>query len=435
LKVHLKALGCRLNEAELEHWSQQFQASGHKICSDQDEPDLLVLNTCSVTAAAGRKSRQLIRRLHRDNPTAKLVITGCHASLNAEETADQLGVDLVVSNAQKDNLASIAQQELSLPSMPLSATEPGDIALYSRGRHRAFIKVQDGCRYRCTYCIVTLARGEERSQTITDIVADIRRFHDQGILEAVLTGVHIGGYGSDTGSSLSNLIQAILNDTDIPRLRLASVEPWDLPEDFFKLFNNPRLMPHMHLPLQSGSDSVLRRMARRCKTVNFSTLVDKAHDAVADFNITTDVIAGFPGETESEWEETMRFVEAQKFGRLHIFPFSSRQGTKAAGLPDQISKAVKRQRCKALASLDERARQRSMSRLLDTTQEVLWEKPSPAEADDRVTYSGYTPNYQRVQTTVSKDTRLEYRIAPVFLSDFDPQAQMLCGKIKKPLVV
>ena len=211
----------------------------------------------------------MIRRLHRDNPTAKLVITGCHASLNAEETADQLGVDLVVSNDQKDNLASIAQLKLSLPSMPLSATEPGDIALYSRGRHRAFIKVQDGCRYRCTYCIVTLARGEEQSRKITDIVTDIQRFHDQGIQEAVLTGVHVGGYGSDTGSSLSNLIQAILNDTDIPRLRLASVEPWDLPEDFFKLFNNPRLMPHMHLPLQSGSDSVLRRMRDAAKRLIF----------------------------------------------------------------------------------------------------------------------------------------------------------------------
>ncbi len=430
MKVHLKALGCRLNEAELEHWSQQFQSSGHKICSDQDEPDLLVLNTCSVTAAAGRKSRQLIRRLHRDNPTAKLIITGCHASLNAQETADQLGVDLVVSNDQKDNLASIAQQELSLPSMPLSATEPGDIALYSHGRHRAFIKVQDGCRYRCTYCIVTLARGEERSRKITDIIADIQRFHDQGIQEAVLTGVHVGGYGSDTGSSLSNLIQAILNDTDIPRLRLASVEPWDLPEDFFKLFNNPRLMPHIHLPLQSGSDSVLRRMARRCKTVDFSTLVDKAHNAVANFNITTDVIAGFPGETESEWEETMRFVEAQNFGRLHIFPFSSRQGTKAAGLPNQISKAVKQQRCKALAALDSQARQRSMSRLLDTTQEVLWEKPTPAVPEGMATYSGYTPNYHRVHTSVSKNTPLEYSITPVFLSSIDQPGQVLIGKFK-----
>ncbi len=429
MKIHLKALGCRLNEAELEHWSQQFQSNGHEICLQQAEADLLVLNTCSVTAKAGHKSRQLLRRLHRDNPTAKLVVTGCHASLNAKEIADQLGVDLLVPNDQKDNLANIAQQELSLPSMPLSATEPGDIALYSRGRHRAFIKIQDGCRYRCTYCIVTLARGEERSRSMTDIITDIQHFHNQGIQEVVLTGVHVGGYGSDTGSNLSNLIQAILNDTDIPRLRLASVEPWDLPQNFFKLFSNPRLMPHIHLPLQSGSDSVLRRMARRCKTADFSALVNKARSISADFNVTTDVIVGFPGETEIEWEETMRFVENQNFGSLHIFPFSPRQGTKAAKLPHQISKAVKQRRCKALASLGEQARRRSMARLLNTTQKVLWEKPSQSERDGIVTYSGYTPNYHRVQANVSKNTLLEYRITSVLLSGFHQQEPVLLGKI------
>jgi threonylcarbamoyladenosine tRNA methylthiotransferase MtaB len=429
LKVHLKALGCRLNEAELEQWSQQFQANGHEICPLGVNADLLVLNTCSVTAEAGRKSRQLIRRFYRDNPTAKLVVTGCHASLNTEETAAQLGVDLLVPNNNKDHLVKISQQELSLPSMPINATEPGNIALYSRGRHRAFIKVQDGCRYRCTYCIVTLARGEERSRSITDIIADIQRFHDQGIQEAILTGVHVGGYGSDTNSSLFNLIQAILDDTDIPRLRLASVEPWDLPKNFFSLFANPRLMPHMHLPLQSGSDSVLRRMARRCKTSEFSTLIHMAHDAVSDFNITTDVIAGFPGETEQEWEETMRFVELQSFGHLHIFPYSARQGTKAATLPNQISKSVKQQRCKALASLSHQAQQQSMQRLVGSTQKILWESSTTSESDEMITYSGYTPNYHRAQITVSKNTKLAYQVRSTFLTDVDPQKPVLYGNI------
>lgn len=429
MKVHLKALGCRLNEAELEQWSQQFQEDGHKICLNSAEADLVVLNTCSVTAQAGRKSRQLIRRLHRENPVAKLVITGCHATLNTQETAAQLGVDLVIRNDQKDALASITQRELALPTMPLSATEPGDIALYTRGRHRAFIKVQDGCRYRCTYCIVTLARGEERSRSSVDIVADIRRFHEQGIQEAVLTGVHVGGYGSDTGDSLFELIQAILNDTDIPRLRLASVEPWDLPENFFRLFDNPRLMPHIHLPLQSGSDSVLRRMARRCKTAEFATLIDKARGAAENFNITTDVIVGFPGETESEWRQTMEFVQAQNFGRLHIFPFSPRMGTKAAGLPDQISKTEQQQRCGALAELGAQATQHSMDQLLGTRQEILWEKPSPADVDGTVRFSGYTPNYQRVQTRVCATAGLEYHITPATITDLDQEEQVLHGKV------
>jgi threonylcarbamoyladenosine tRNA methylthiotransferase MtaB len=428
LKVHLKALGCRLNEAELEQWSQQFQVNGHEICPLSVDADLLVLNTCSVTAEAGRKSRQLIRRFHRDNPAAKLVVTGCHASLNTEETAAQLGVDLLIPNNKKDHLAQISQQELSLPSMPINATAPGNIALYSRGRHRAFIKVQDGCRYRCTYCIVTLARGEERSRSITDIITDIRRFHDQGIQEAILTGVHVGGYGSDTNSSLFNLIQAILNDTDIPRLRLASVEPWDLPKNFFSLFANPRLMPHMHLPLQSGSDSVLKRMARRCKTSEFSTLTHTARDAVSDFNITTDLIAGFPGETEQEWEETIRFVESQNFGRLHIFPYSPRQGTKAATLPHQISKSVKQQRCKALALLGHQIQQRSMQQLVGSTQKILWESSTASESDEMITYSGYTPNYHRAQITVNKNTKLAYQVSSTFLTDLDHQKLVLYGK-------
>jgi threonylcarbamoyladenosine tRNA methylthiotransferase MtaB len=430
LNVYLKALGCRLNEAELEQWSQQFQSYGYTICRHQEDADLLVLNTCSVTSAAGRKSRQLVRRLHRDNPTARFVVTGCHASLNAEETADQLGVDLVIPNDQKDQLVNITKQELALPTMPLSATEPDDIALYSRGRHRAFVKVQDGCRYRCTYCIVTLARGEEHSRSIADIIADIQRFHEQGINEAVLTGVHVGGYGSDTGSSLFELIKAILNDTDIPRLRLASVEPWDLPENFFSLFDNLRLMPHMHLPLQSGCDSVLKRMARRCKTTKFAALVDKARSAVTGFNITTDVIAGFPGETDAEWAQTLRFVEEQHFGRLHIFPYSPRLGTKAAGLPNQINKTLKQERCKALASLDMQARLRSLNALVGTDQEVLWEKPSPAKTTEMVTYSGYTPNYQRVQTTVNEATRLEYCITPTLLTRLDRDGEALCGEIR-----
>ncbi|HFD86478.1 MAG TPA: MiaB/RimO family radical SAM methylthiotransferase, partial [Gammaproteobacteria bacterium] len=308
MKVHLKALGCRLNEAELEQWSQQFQAEGYTISRVESDADLVVLNTCAVTNEASRKSRYLINRLHRENPTAKLVVTGCHASLEPEQVADTLGVDLVIRNDQKSQLPTIARDQLDLPTMPLSATEPDDIALYSRGRHRAFIKVQDGCRYRCTFCIVTIARGEEQSRCIEEITAEIRRFHDSGIQEVVLTGVHVGGYGSDTGTDLFTLVQAILNETDIPRIRFASVEPWDLPDNFFDLFRNTRVMPHMHLPLQSGSDTILRRMARRCKTAEFRRLADRAREAVSGFNITSDIIVGFPGETSKEWEQTLQFA-------------------------------------------------------------------------------------------------------------------------------
>jgi threonylcarbamoyladenosine tRNA methylthiotransferase MtaB len=265
-------------------------------------------------------------------------------------------------------------------------------ALLLRGRHRAFIKVQDGCRYRCTYCIVTLARGEERSREIDDIVAEIDRLHDQGIREIALTGVHVGGYGSDIDSSLYALLNEILARTAMPRIRLASVEPWDLPGHFFDLFEDARLMPHMHLPLQSGSDSVLRRMARRCKTREFARLVDTARNRVERFNVTTDLIVGFPGETEQEWRQTLEFVENVGFGHMHIFPFSPRAGTKAARLPDPVDGATRKARSAEMHALAAELKQRELRRHVGFGADVLWEQRLGEDGP----WLGYTPHYHKI---------------------------------------
>ncbi len=389
MKVFFQALGCRLNEAELEAWSSQFRQRGFGLAEDAASADLLILNTCSVTGEADRKSRQQIRRLHRDNPASKLVVTGCYASLQADRVRAELGVDLVVSNRRKDGLVEEVVEALSLE--PQLADVAAENSLFARGRHRAFVKVQDGCRYRCSYCIVTLARGEERSRPVDDIVDEIDRHHRQGVQEAVIAGVHVGGYGSDIGSSLYELLNELLDRTEIPRLRLASVEPWDLPKHFFGLFENTRLMPHMHLPLQSGSDSVLRRMSRRCKTAEFERLVDRARTAIPLFNVTTDLIVGFPGETDEEWQQTLRFVERVGFGHMHIFTFSPREGTKAATLPDPVPDAVKRDRSREMHELAARMKRRELERHLGQVQEVLWERCSESG-----TWSGYTPYYHRI---------------------------------------
>ena len=240
MQIHLKALGCRLNEAEIENWAADFQSQGHNLTEQPDNADLIVINTCAVTNEAVKKSRQLIRRSHRNNPKAKLVVSGCYASLNPELEKDIPAIDMLVANHDKDKLVERINHELALEAMPGIATEPEEAALFKRGRNRAFIKIQDGCRYRCTFCIVTVARGTERSIKLRDITTQINKLHDQGIKEVVLTGVHVGGYGSDIGSDLYSLINTILLDTDIPRLRLASIEPWDLPDNFFNLFENPR---------------------------------------------------------------------------------------------------------------------------------------------------------------------------------------------------
>lgn len=408
MRVNLKALGCRLNEAELETWARQLQREGHRIVDDSEEADLVVLNSCAVTQEAVRKSRHLIRRAARENPKAKLVLSGCYATLNREE-AEGLGVDLVVANENKAKLIDIAKDELDLPVMPAFSTDPGESALFRLGRQRAFVKVQDGCRYRCTFCIVTVARGEERSRSIDEIVAEIDDLHAQGVQEAVLTGVHLGGYGSDLGYGLDRLIRAVLERTDIPRLRLGSLEPWDLPDSFSELFENPRFMPHLHLPLQSGADSVLKRMARRCKTADFARLVGRLRKDVPDINITTDVIVGFPGETEAEWQESLAFIESIELGHIHIFAYSPRSGTKAAEMPSHVPAELKKARSRALHELSERLKRANFERFLGREFPVLWETEKAA-SDDVPEVFGYTPNYLRVAARAEAKQSLANRI-------------------------
>ncbi len=412
MQIHLRTLGCRLNEAELETWAQGFQKAGHNITRSANQADLIVINSCAVTQDAARKSRQLIRRIHRDNPTAKLVVSGCYATLSQDEAAELMGVDLVVSNQEKNQLVDKTLSELNLASMPAMAIEPGEISLFSRGRQRAFVKVQDGCRYRCTFCIVTVARGEEQSRPVKTIVDEINHLAGQGIKEIILTGVHLGGYGADINSHLSELLQCILAETDIPRIRLGSLEPWDLPENFFRLFENQRLMPHLHLPLQSGSDTVLRRMARRCKTEEFRKIAHQARNQIPYFNLTTDIIIGFPGETEQEWQESYDFIEQTGFGHIHIFTYSPRHGTRAATLPNQVSNKIKKQRSQQLHQLAENMKTEFQQQNLGINFPVLWEGQTELQQDGRIKTFGYTPNYLRVATFRSSKHSLENQIVP-----------------------
>jgi threonylcarbamoyladenosine tRNA methylthiotransferase MtaB len=428
--INFQALGCRLNEAELETWANQFMQLGHQVTTDAAEADLVVFNSCAVTAQADRKSRQQIARLQRRNPAASLVVTGCHASLNPEAVKSTLGVDLVVDNHSKEQLV---EQALDLVGDSGNAVT-GQIvespnALLMRGRHRGFIKIQDGCRYRCTYCIVTIARGDERSRSEKDILEEINRLHQQGVQEIALTGVHVGGYGSDIESSLFHLLTLILEHSDIPRIRLASVEPWDLGPNFFELFDNPRLMPHMHLPIQSGSDTVLRRMARRCKTVEFARLVEQAREAIPLFNVTTDLIAGFPGETDEEWRQTMDFIASVGFGHMHIFPFSARAGTKAARLPEQVDGAIRKARSREMHALAAELKQHELSRHIGTQVEVLWEQQINADTGQWI---GYTPHYHKI---ISADSSIcAASISRVNVDSLSDDSTMLANSARQAQV-
>ncbi len=415
MKVHLKTLGCRLNEAELETWAQAFQKYGHQVTRQAETANLIVINSCAVTQDAARKSRHLIRKVHRENPSAKLVVSGCYATLNQQEAEALLGVDMVVGNKDKDQLVDKALSELNLDTMPTMSTEPGAISLFTRGRQRAFVKVQDGCRYRCTFCIVTVARGDEKSRTVQEVVDEINALHQQNINEIILTGVHLGGYGSDLETNLTDLIKAILSQTDVPRIRLGSLEPWELNNEFYQLFENPRIMPHLHLPLQSGSDSVLRRMARRCKTEEFAAIVARLRQHNPHFNITTDIIVGFPGETEEEWQESIKFIQQVSFGHIHIFSYSPREGTKAATLSNPVPEPIKKHRSQQLHQLGEDMRLKLYRDNLGMTYPVLWEGYSEPVGTEMQRVFGYTPNYLKVGCDISNDVILKNKTIPATL--------------------
>ena len=389
-----------------------------------EDADLIVVNTCAVTCEAAKKSRQLIRRIRRSNKQSKLVVSGCYSSLHPDAVKQLPGIDLVVDNQDKDRLTDIVTQRLDLKTMPNATTEPGTTALFSRGRNRAFIKIQDGCRHRCAFCVVTLARGAERSRTIRQIVEEINALHSYQIQEAVLTGVHIGGYGHDLGTNLPALIKTVLAETKIPRLRLGSLEPWDIGEDFFELFNEPGFMPHLHLPMQSGCDSVLRRMGRRCKPKQFIKLVERLRQRVPDLNISTDIIAGFPGETEQEWRQTMDFCREIGFPHIHVFPYSARAGARAALLPGQLPRQLRKQRCAQLLQLAAQMKHDYMRGYVGRRFEILVES-NTGEINGKKVRFGYSPNYLRTAIAVSGESHRPNSIMTVLVKQYNESAGAL----------
>lgn len=426
MQVYLETLGCRLNFSEMETLARELHASGHHVVASPAEADVCILNTCAVTHVAGRKSRQATRSLSTANPKARLLITGCYAELEREQAADLPGVRWVVGNQDKERIVRIldhASDEAETTPVPaLSPTAP-DAVPFALSRTRAFVKVQDGCNNHCTFCIVTIARGRERSIPVGQIVQQVQTMAYAGTKEAVLTGVHLGGYGRDQGTDLRALVRTILEQTDIPRLRLSSLEPFDLESDFFDLWTDPRLCPHLHLPLQNGCDATLKRMARRCTAAQYSHLVEAARSRIPDLILTTDIIVGFPGETDDEFTQSLAFTESIGFAHLHVFPYSLREGTAAAQMPGQVSSKAKRERSAAMREVDRRCGRTIRRQVLGQVRPVLWEgegRPMAGEMD--AVWSGLTDNYLRVLTVASAEMSLQNTITPTRLARLEGDA-------------
>jgi len=400
-RVALETVGCKLNQAETQLLSRQFARAGYRLVPPDDGADVYVLNTCTVTHVADGKCRRLLKSARRRNPSALVVAIGCYVERARRELTQMKGVDLVLDNRQKMDLL-LRLKEYGYPAHPGASSTRADF------RTRAFIKVQDGCDNFCSYCIVPLVRGRGKSQPLERVISEVKTRVADGYQEVVLTGTEIGAYRYE-GTGLKELLQLILKETRVARLRLSSLQPQEITPELLGLWADERLCRQFHLSLQSGSDAVLKQMKRRYSTSDYQRAVALIRQAVPGVAITTDVIVGFPSETEAEFEQSYSFCKQMQFARIHVFSYSPRPGTQAALMPHQVEDKVKRERSRRMLALG-RACVRSFRRkFLGKTLLVLWEKETCG------VWSGLTDNYIRVYTKSDQD--LTNQILPVKLAE------------------
>ncbi len=402
-RIALDSLGCKLNQAETEALARQLAEAGYRVVSAEAEADIYILNTCTVTSTADRKSRHWLRQAHRRHPDACLVATGCYAERAPQELARIDGVRLVLGNEEKAQLLGVLAEGgyLSRSAHPDTMAPCG-----SPQRTRAFLKVQDGCHSFCAYCIVPLVRRVEMSLPIEQVVAAVAQRVREGYQEVVLTGTEIGSYQYD-GANLKELLERILAETSVARLRLSSLQPQEISPELIQLWHDPRLCPHFHLSLQSGSDDVLHRMKRRYTTADYQRAVSLIRGVVPEAAITTDIIVGFPGETDTEFHQSDDFCRQMGFARIHVFPYSPRPGTEAALMPNMVGDSLKKQRRQRMLALAEESARNFRQRFLGRIMPVLWEKRCGG------IWSGLTGNYIRVYANCGED--LTGKLLPVRL--------------------
>jgi len=401
-RVALDNLGCKLNQAEIELLARQFADAGYELVSPTDKADVYILNTCTVTHIADRKCRRLLRLAHSRNPDALVVATGCYAERARQELAQINGVDLVLGNDEKPHLLELLEESghINRPSTTVNSRPPR--------RTRSFIKVQDGCNNFCSYCIVPLVRGRERSLPVDQVIAEVKQRCSDGYKEVVLTGTKIGCYHYN-GANLAQLVEHILDETAVARLRLSSLQPREISPELVRLWNDRHLCRHFHLSLQSGSDGVLNRMRRRYSVADYQRAVFLIREKMPEAAITTDVIVGFPAETDEEFEQSYQLCQQMEFARIHVFPYSPRHGTQAARMPHQVVDKVKKQRTERMLALARDSALNFRQKFLGKTMTVLWEKQTNG------VWSGLTDNYIKVYTRSDED--LTNKLLPVKLAE------------------
>jgi len=410
MKIYFNSVGCRLNQSEIERLSNQFRMAGHEIAHSVEESDLVVINTCTVTSAAAADSRRLTRQAYRRNPKARIVLTGCWSTLEREDAQKFPGVIQVIDNSEKDQLV---EHILNLHENEVFLEPTVRYPLHGRrARTRAFIKVQDGCDNKCTFCITTIARGDARSVPHDRVILEVQAAAAAGIQEIVLTGVQLTAYGKDRMDeyNLETLVRSILTHTEIPRLRLSSLEPWEIERGFLQLWEDPRVCRQLHLPLQSGSTTTLRRMGRPITPQAYADLISEAREKIPSVAITTDILVGFPGENESEFEQSISFIKEMHFARAHVFSYSPRPGTPAFRLPQRVPVEISRKRNKIVRDTVAKSSLKYRESFLGKKLTALWENATPLD-ENNWELRGLTDNYLRVRAIASSN--LWNRLSPI----------------------
>ena len=401
--VAFHTLGCKLNQAETEFLSWETADAGYSV-GNKNDADIHVINTCTVTHIADRKSRHLVRMIKKRNPESFVIVTGCYAERDASALA-RAGADCVVDNAGKMQVA-----ELIASVSPPYSTGSGERGNAGHiDRIRSFVKIQDGCNQYCSYCIVPLVRNKVYSLPEDEVMDTVVRRVSGGYREVVLTGTEIGTY-RDGDTDLYGLVRQILDRTDIERVHISSLQPQEISHRLLTLWQDSRMYRHFHVALQSGSDSVLKRMKRRYSTADYKDTLDMVRRAVPDAAVTADIMVGFPGETEAEFEDSYGFCREMEFADIHVFSYSPRPGTKAAAMAEHVADARKKERSNRMLGLARESSRRFMEKFIGETKMVLWENE---ESGRKGLYSGLTDNYIRVFT--SSDRVLTNSILPVRL--------------------
>lgn len=418
--VAFHTLGCKVNQYETEAMEELFQNSGYLIVSDNELADIYVINTCTVTNLSDRKSRQFIRKSKKINESAIIAVVGCYSQVSPNEVAEIEGVDVIIGTSDRNRIVELCEKA-KLYHEKINVVK--SIKTYKtfekininqiKSKTRAYIKIQDGCNQFCSYCIIPYARGPIRSREYDDIIIEANKLATAGFKELVLTGIHVASYGKDLNKiSLIEVIKGIGKIEEIERIRLSSLEPTIIDEDFMEsIINSKKVCDHFHLSLQSGSNSVLGRMKRKYTKEIFEDKVNLIRKYMPDVGLTTDIIVGFPGETEDEFRETVQFIKTIGFSRIHVFKYSPRKGTPAASFDNQIDGKLKNERSEVLINLGEEFTKEFNYKFFNKRLDVLFEEKSK-HLDN--TYEGYTTNY--IRTRVESDESLLGEIKKINIS-------------------